>query len=245
MKITILGSSGAVPIPERAQSGILIQTSEKNILLDCGMAVPLRLKETGVNAEDIDIICISHEHLDHIQDLPSLSKASWLRTDKAEYKIICHPNISSHLQNFWKSCGEYDRTDIDFDLMEADKKKEFQDTVIETFETKHTENSMGFKIYQNKSEVVYTSDTAHSEEIKSKADGANLLIHELTFLENREDHTGIESIIDILSDINVGEVILTHFDTEVDKKIDQVVKKVEKESGLSVNSAYDLQEIIL
>ncbi len=245
MKVTILGSSGAVPIPERAQSGILIQTSENNILLDCGMAVPLRLKEAGFNSEDIDIIGISHEHLDHIQDLPSLSKASWLRTDKAEFKIICHPDIRDYLQNFWKSCGEYERADIDFELMEAGDKKELQDAVIETFETKHTENSMGFKIHQKKSEVVYTSDTAHSEEIKSIADGANLLIHELTFVENREDHTGVEDIIDILSDINVGEVILTHFDTEIDKRIDKIVRKVEKECGLSVNGAYDLQEIIL
>ncbi|MFW5927646.1 MAG: MBL fold metallo-hydrolase [Thermoplasmatota archaeon] len=245
MKVTILGSSGAVPIPERAQSGILIQTSENNILLDCGMAVPLRLKEAGFNAEDINIICISHKHLDHIQDLPSLTKASWLRTDKAEYKIICHPDIRDYLQNFWKSCGEYERSDIDFDLMEVDEKKELQDTVIETFKTKHTADSMGFKVSDNKSEVLYTSDTAYSEKIKNKADGSSLLIHELTFLDNREDHTGIEGIIDFLSDINVGEVILTHFDTEVNDKIDKIIKNVEEESGLSVNGAYDLQEIIL
>ncbi|MFW6071876.1 MAG: MBL fold metallo-hydrolase [Thermoplasmatota archaeon] len=245
MKVTLLGSSGAVPIPERAQSGILIQTSEANILLDCGMAVPLRLKEAGIDAESIDLICLSHKHLDHIQDLPSLTKAAWLRTDEAEYDIICHPAIKDYIEDFLKSCGEYERANLEFDLMGEGEKREYEDVLIETFKTKHTDDSLGFKLSQKNVEVIYTSDTAINEEIKKKADGVSLLIHELTFIESREDHTGLNDIIDLLTDINVGEVILTHFDTEVDKKIDKIVKKINKETGISVTPSYDLQEIIL
>lgn len=245
MKITILGSSGAVPIPKRAQSGILIQTSESNILFDCGMAVPLRLKEAGLDAEEIDLICISHKHLDHIQDIPSLIKASRLRTNRAEYKIICHPGIKEYLKNYLNSCGELERANLNFDLIDTGDTLNYEGFDIEAFKTQHSENSLGFKISQNSLEVVYTSDTAPSKVIKEKADGARLLIHELTFIENREDHTGLEDMIDLLSNINVDQVILTHFDTQVDEKIDEIVKKIEKETGISVTAAYDLQEVIL
>jgi len=245
MKITILGSSGGIPIPERAQSGILVQTSKTNILLDCGMSVPLRLKENGIEAEDIDLICVSHFHLDHIQDLPSLTKASWLRTNKAEFNIICHPEIKDDLITFWKACDEYKRADLNFKEMKSEERVKYKDIEIECFKTLHTDNSMGFKIHQGGNNIVYTSDTGVCEDVKEKADGTNLLIHEVSFLQKMKVHTTPDDIIDMLSGINIREMVITHFYPEVEEKLDEIVEKIEKEKDISVTAAYDLKEIII
>ncbi|TYA58044.1 MBL fold metallo-hydrolase RNA specificity domain-containing protein [Formosa maritima] len=74
-KINFLGASGVV-----TGSKFLIETSEKNILIDCGMFQGLKeLRELNwnnlpVNVENIDVVLLTHGHLDHVGFLPRLLK---------------------------------------------------------------------------------------------------------------------------------------------------------------------------
>ena len=74
-KINFLGASGVV-----TGSKFLIETSEKNILIDCGMFQGLKeLRELNwndlpVNVEAINVVLITHGHLDHVGYLPRLLK---------------------------------------------------------------------------------------------------------------------------------------------------------------------------
>ena len=74
-KINFLGASGVV-----TGSKFLIETSEKNILIDCGMFQGLKeLRELNwndlpVNVENIDVVLLTHGHLDHVGYLPRLLK---------------------------------------------------------------------------------------------------------------------------------------------------------------------------
>ena len=75
IKITFLGASGVV-----TGSKILIETSEKNILIDCGLFQGLKelrqinWKDLPVNVEAIDVVLLTHGHLDHVGYLPRLVK---------------------------------------------------------------------------------------------------------------------------------------------------------------------------
>lgn len=74
-KINFLGAAGVV-----TGSKFLIETSEKNILIDCGMFQGLKeLRELNWNAlpidvAAIDIVLLTHGHLDHVGYLPRLLK---------------------------------------------------------------------------------------------------------------------------------------------------------------------------
>lgn len=74
-KITFLGASGVV-----TGSKFLIETSEKNILIDCGMFQGLKkLRELNwsdlpIDVETIDVVLLTHGHLDHVGYLPRLLK---------------------------------------------------------------------------------------------------------------------------------------------------------------------------
>jgi len=74
-KINFLGASGVV-----TGSKFLIETSEQNILIDCGMFQGLKeLRELNwndlpVNVEAIDVVLLTHGHLDHVGYLPRLLK---------------------------------------------------------------------------------------------------------------------------------------------------------------------------
>ena len=74
-RINFLGASGVV-----TGSKFLLETSEKNILIDCGMFQGLKeLRELNwvdlpVDVEEIDIVLLTHGHLDHVGYLPRLLK---------------------------------------------------------------------------------------------------------------------------------------------------------------------------
>ncbi|GAA4810307.1 MBL fold metallo-hydrolase [Litoribaculum gwangyangense] len=74
-KIHFLGASGTV-----TGSKFLIETSDSNVLIDCGMFQGLKeLRELNwmdlsVNAKNIDVVLLTHGHLDHVGYLPRLLK---------------------------------------------------------------------------------------------------------------------------------------------------------------------------
>ena len=75
VKINFLGAAGVV-----TGSKFLIETSEKNILIDCGMFQGLKeLRELNwtdlpVQVDAIDVVLLTHGHLDHVGYLPRLLK---------------------------------------------------------------------------------------------------------------------------------------------------------------------------
>ncbi|SDS17085.1 metallo-beta-lactamase family protein [Formosa sp. Hel1_31_208] len=72
-KINFLGAAGVV-----TGSKFLIETSEQNIMIDCGMFQGLKeLRELNWNdlpikVGDIDVVLLTHGHLDHVGYLPRL-----------------------------------------------------------------------------------------------------------------------------------------------------------------------------
>ncbi len=75
VKVTFLGASSVV-----TGSKFFIETSEKNILIDCGMFQGLKeLRKLNwtplpIDVSSIDVVLLTHGHLDHVGYLPRLLK---------------------------------------------------------------------------------------------------------------------------------------------------------------------------
>ncbi len=83
LKITLLGTGGTMPLPNRALSALAVSVGGKNILIDCGEGTQTAAKAAGVSLYKIDLICLTHYHGDHIFGLPGLlqTMASHGRTE--------------------------------------------------------------------------------------------------------------------------------------------------------------------
>ncbi|MDL5045753.1 ribonuclease Z [Oscillatoria amoena NRMC-F 0135] len=71
-KITILGSSGAVPAYGRFPSAQLVEIQNEHFLVDCGEGAQMQLAQVNGNIHRIDHIFISHLHGDHYLGLMGL-----------------------------------------------------------------------------------------------------------------------------------------------------------------------------
>lgn len=76
--LQILGSGGPELGDRRASSGYLVWLDGKaRTLVDLGPGSLLRFEQSGASVNDLDMILVSHFHVDHTNDLPALIKASF------------------------------------------------------------------------------------------------------------------------------------------------------------------------
>jgi len=72
MKVTILGSSSALPTSGRYPSAHVLNAHERLFLIDCGEGTQMQLRKTRIRFAKINHIFISHLHGDHIFGLYGL-----------------------------------------------------------------------------------------------------------------------------------------------------------------------------
>jgi len=72
LNVTLLGSGGGMPIPNRHLSTMVLNYKGRQILIDCGEGSQVAIRKNHSGFKSIDIICITHFHGDHIFGLPGL-----------------------------------------------------------------------------------------------------------------------------------------------------------------------------
>lgn len=72
LDICLLGTGGMMPLPNRRLTALMTRLNGSSLLIDCGEGTQVSIKEKGWSFHDIDVICFTHYHADHISGLPGL-----------------------------------------------------------------------------------------------------------------------------------------------------------------------------
>ena len=72
LDICLLGTGGMMPLPNRRLTALMTRLNGSSLLIDCGEGTQVAIKEKGWSFHDIDAICFTHYHADHISGLPGL-----------------------------------------------------------------------------------------------------------------------------------------------------------------------------
>ncbi|MFA9423375.1 MAG: ribonuclease Z [Sedimentibacter sp.] len=70
--VTLIGTGGMIPLPDRFLASFLIEYNGKSILIDCGEGTQISLRKGKISMNKIDTILITHCHADHVSGLPGL-----------------------------------------------------------------------------------------------------------------------------------------------------------------------------
>jgi len=181
MKLTILGSSSALPTSERFPSAHVLNVHERIYLIDCGEGTQMQMRKYRIRFGKLNHIFISHLHGDHIFGLYGLLSTFNLmgRTNPVHlYAPESYRNIlASHLEDFDVSLG----FEIDFiPLTGRDPVKIFEDKylTVTSFPLEHRVPAYGFLFMEKPSDrniikeciEKYNIPTARIPAIKKGAD---------------------------------------------------------------------------
>lgn len=72
LDICLLGTGGMMPLPNRWLTSLMMKYNGISILVDCGEGTQIAIKEKGWTFKQIDVICLTHYHADHVSGLPGL-----------------------------------------------------------------------------------------------------------------------------------------------------------------------------
>ena len=72
LDLCLLGTGGMMPLPYRRLTSLMTRFNGSSLLIDCGEGTQVAIRERGWSFHDIDVICITHFHGDHISGLPGL-----------------------------------------------------------------------------------------------------------------------------------------------------------------------------
>jgi ribonuclease Z len=146
-KITILGSSGAVPAYGRYTSSQLVEVQNRHFLVDCGEGAQMQLMKLQANFHRIDHIFISHLHGDHFLGLMGLIFTMHLQRRTNELHLYSHRGLDEIITTQFRYSRSVPNFNIVFHRLEKDVREViFEDDVltVETIPLKHRIRCSGF-----------------------------------------------------------------------------------------------------
>lgn len=159
LNLTLLGTGGGMPMPNRFLSSIIMNYKGRKILLDCGEGTQVAMRVAGTGFKSIDLICISHIHGDHVNGLPGLLSTIGNSGREEPIYVIGPEGISNVIKGF-----SVVLTYLPYELriIEGLKKGEFKvnkenielvgdgehsDIIIHTLDLEHSAPCFGYSFY--------------------------------------------------------------------------------------------------
>lgn len=155
-------------------NSLLVQTDKTNILIDTGVSakkITDALTSFNTDISKIDAIIVTHEHIDHVNSLGTIS---------SKYNIPVYANSET-----WDAMPKQKDKICESNqkLFKINEKFEINDLIIDSFSIPHdAANPCGFNIYNNKKKISIATDIGHmTKDILSKLEGSNFLMLESNY----------------------------------------------------------------
>lgn len=222
-------------------------------MLDFSASVPLRMAQEGLDWGNLDVIWISHFHLDHCAGispfLAGTKHAAQMKHRTKPLRILGAQGISQLIAKF-DAVNNYRLLEQPFpvEIIEVEQLDKFEilpGVEAVACKTPHTDESHAIHIRDADGKtLVYSADTGFAELIATFAKGVDLFILECTFVRDKPKlkHLELAEAIYLIRKSKCKRAMLTHLYPEWDEV--DFAAEVEKIIAKSnVIQAYDGREI--
>ncbi len=250
MKCTFLGTGTSMGVPvaggfgsehikgdprnERTRCSVWIQTEESSVIIDTGPEFRIQTLRAGV--KKVDLVLITHEHMDHIAGLDDLRAYNYAQ--KSPIPLYTSERTkNSILRRFEYMFGEdkYPGS-TSLDIRTLDTPGKFRDLSITPLVYNHGKiDVQGYRI----NNFSYMTDVkAIPESTKEKVKGSEVLVLSgLRWEPKHPTHLTIPEAVTIAEELNIPQTYLIHMNGYVDHE--ESNRRLPK----NVQLAYDMLEI--
>ena len=227
MRTTIVGSGTLLPDHRHRSPGHLLETSNAKVLLDCGSGVVHGLSSLEKDWGAISHVAISHFHADHFCDLPALLWA-WTHGVAPEARIprvLLGPVGLGHvLQGLAQAYGDFvQEPGAPLEVVELRGGDAWEldesGSMILAHRTRHTAESLAFRVEADGCVVGYTGDTGPYPPLGVFLRAVDVLICECAVTDDAgaDNHLSPTGVAALLTEAQPRRVVLTHIYPEVDR----------------------------
>ncbi|MCK4349960.1 MAG: MBL fold metallo-hydrolase [Candidatus Krumholzibacteria bacterium] len=218
IRVVILGTGTIIPSASRKSTSLLVEAHGETILFDCGPGALEAVERSGRSYKDIKRIFITHFHPDHTLGLGRLFSA--MKNDGSypvggRIEIFGPAGLDCFIEN-WN--GLYDgivpgddRLGLRGAFRSAGHPGGGPD--VQASEADHAgKAAYAYRLDYQGSSVVFTGDTGYTRSIVELANGADLLVAECSFPDDRamKGHLTPSSAGRIAVEAGVGRIVLVH-----------------------------------
>ncbi|MFC7071871.1 ribonuclease Z [Halovenus rubra] len=163
MKVTFLGTSGAVPTTVRNPSGLLVEREGDRLLFDCGEGTQRQMMRYGTGF-DIEHIFLTHMHGDHIFGLPGLTQ-TWDFQDREKPLAIHAPTgTRSRVEQLLSATGQSPSYPIRVTQVSAgDVVLDCEEYEVRAIQNNHRTNAVGYALVEDDRKGEFDREKAEKE----------------------------------------------------------------------------------
>ena len=226
MKIKFLGKWSSNLVKGERNISFIV---DDKIVFDFGPHTIESLLDFSVDPRKIEIVAVTHMHLDHFAGLPELF---WYRSIyKADKKLIVlgPKGIKSSMESLLKLLRTPPSFNAEFEFIE-DAKYEF----IQPFRAKHFVPDNGYRLEYKGKSIFYSGDTAYSKNVVKGAEDVDLLLHEMTYTDDKKreadfwKHSTFSSTLKVFEESHAKKLIPVHISKSSEIALRKLVKRNKK-----------------
>ena len=186
--------------------------------MDCGSGTTRRLAELGVPWQQLTHVVLSHFHIDHHQDLPTLifaGKYGMLPPRSAPLAVVGPVGTASLLQRLAAAYGDWVTApgyEVRVTELQPGDSLDLGGAVLGCAKVPHTPESMAYSMVEGARRIVYSGDTGFDPAFATWAKGCDALVLECSLPKSMAipEHLTPEECGEIGRIAAPGMLVLTH-----------------------------------
>ena len=163
MRVTFLGTSGAVPTVERNPSALLVQREGERLLFDCGEGTQRQMMRFGTGF-GVSHLFVTHLHGDHVLGIPGLVQTMDFNDRTDPLAIHAPAGTRSEIEGLVTATGASPSFPVRVNqISPGDTVVDREEYEIRAFETDHRAVSVGYALVEEDRKGRF--DREHAEEL--------------------------------------------------------------------------------
>lgn len=242
VRLTVLGSGDAFGSGGRFHSAYLVEAPGATFLLDCGPSVLQALKRAQIPPERLDGVFLSHLHGDHFAGVPFLFMDYRYESSRTR-PFVVHgpPEVERRVQKLFsalyeKTADEPSPFPIVYRELTPATTIDLGGVRVTALRVPHVAElvSFAYRIEVGGKVLVYSGDTAWTEDLVALTHGADLFVCECSTWETKLDiHVSYPEVLTHAPALGCKRLLLTHLGSEPLARLDEITLEVARD-GMTI-----------
>jgi ribonuclease Z len=163
MRVTFLGTSGAVPTTARSTSALIVEREGDRLLFDCGEGTQRQMMRFGTGFT-VDHVFLTHLHGDHVLGLPGLIQTLDFNGRDAPLSVHAPAGTRSQVEQLLAPTGERPSYPVRVNqISPGDAALSLADYEVRAFAVDHRTTAVGYALVEEERKGRFDREYAEEE----------------------------------------------------------------------------------